>query len=237
MFSRYALYFVPQKNSLLHSMLTPLLGYDILHGIRVSQRAPQGIDTADWAEWTKVPAHYGVHATLKAPFSLRDTENLIPLRKCVQTLAERFTPLTLSPLALRYVEMEDNGFFALMLLQNTPELTALEKAAVTKPDHLRRPLSETEKSKRTGLCLQQEQYLNVWGYHRIFEFFAFHITLTGKIQDLEKRKTTEKALRKTLAPLLSEELRLDGISLCKQETQNTPFVQYHYYPFSSYPKE
>lgn len=68
---RCAFYWVPAPGSEEHRLLTPLLGRDILTGEAVPQIVPEGLTSASWADMTETAAHYGVHATLKAPFETK----------------------------------------------------------------------------------------------------------------------------------------------------------------------
>ena len=69
--ARYAVYYAPSAGDALHQAVTPLLGRDALGGLNVPQATPPGVDPVFWKAVTRVPAHYGLHATLKAPFELR----------------------------------------------------------------------------------------------------------------------------------------------------------------------
>ena len=69
--ARYAVYYAPSAGDALHQAVTPLLGRDALGGLNVPQATPPGVDPVFWKAVTRVSAHYGLHATLKAPFELR----------------------------------------------------------------------------------------------------------------------------------------------------------------------
>ena len=65
--ARYAVYYAPSAGDALHQAVTPLLGRDALGGLNVPQATPPGVNPVFWKGITRVPAHYGLHATLKAP--------------------------------------------------------------------------------------------------------------------------------------------------------------------------
>ncbi|MFI3270615.1 MAG: phosphonate C-P lyase system protein PhnG [Pseudomonadota bacterium] len=76
---RYAVYFAPNPQHclgmestsvVLHEVMTPLFGRDGLTGEAVPLCVPQGFTEKEWRSLVKTPAHYGLHATLKAPFEL-----------------------------------------------------------------------------------------------------------------------------------------------------------------------
>ena len=87
---RCAFYWVPAPGSEEHRLLTPLLGRDILTGETVPQIVPEGLDPASWAAMTETAAHYGVHATLKAPFETKPGVTDDDLRDAGRRIAGRF---------------------------------------------------------------------------------------------------------------------------------------------------
>ena len=75
MAARYALYYAPHKDEPLYRLMAPLFGRDCRDGSRLpgGPVAPAGVEHGLWTSLAKTPAHYGLHATLKAPFELRST--------------------------------------------------------------------------------------------------------------------------------------------------------------------
>ena len=179
---RCAFYWVPAPGSEEHRLLTPLLGRDILTGETVPQIVPEGLDPASWAAMTETAAHYGVHATLKAPFETKPGVTDDDLRDAGRRIAGRFSPIRTTPLELRYIPA-GGGFLALTPAKTDAPLQALERACVSEPDSLRAPIGEADIARRGPLPEAQARYLRTWGYHLVFEFFRFHITLSGSFED------------------------------------------------------
>ena len=179
---RCAFYWVPAPGSEEHRLLTPLLGRDILTGETVPQIVPEGLDPASWAAMTETAAHYGVHATLKAPFETKPGVTDDDLRAAGRRIAGRFSPIRTTPLELRYIPA-GGGFLALTPEKTDAPLQALERACVSEPDSLRAPIGEADIARRGPLPEAQARYLRTWGYHLVFEFFRFHITLSGSFED------------------------------------------------------
>ena len=69
---RYAIYYAAAPDTDLDRFGARLLGYDALSGKDLP--FPDGVlqMAPDWRELTRDPRKYGFHATLKAPFPLRD---------------------------------------------------------------------------------------------------------------------------------------------------------------------
>ena len=138
MSARYAVYYAPASTDALHQSVTPLLGYDALIGKNVPQITPPDVDAALWKVLTRVPAHYGLHATLKAPFELRHPGMENALLRAVE-VASRFLPFDAPSLSLAYLGKEERvlrtrGRGRCLLL------SFLERACVMDLDAFRAPL-------------------------------------------------------------------------------------------------
>lgn len=155
---RCAFYWVPAPGSEEHRLLTPLLGRDILTGETVPQIVPEGLDPASWAAMTETAAHYGVHATLKAPFETKPGVTDDDLRDAGRRIAGRFSPIRTTPLELRYIPA-GGGFLALTPAKTDAPLQALERACVSEPDSLRAPIGEADIARRGPLPEAQVRYL------------------------------------------------------------------------------
>ena len=68
MSARYAIYYVPAADSALGHVGQRWLGRDVFTGESISRRMTLGLPKARVDELTRSAAHYGLHATLKAPF-------------------------------------------------------------------------------------------------------------------------------------------------------------------------
>ena len=101
--ARYAVYYAPSAGDALHQAMTPLLGRDALGGLNVPQATPPGVDPVFWKAVTRVPAHYGLHATLKAPFELRHSGMDSQLLRSTGEVASRFLPFAIPSLSLAYL--------------------------------------------------------------------------------------------------------------------------------------
>lgn len=181
--ARYAVYYAPSAGDALHQAVTPLLGRDALGGLNVPQATPPGVDPVFWKAITRVPAHYGLHATLKAPFELRHSGMDSQLLRSTGEVASRFLPFEIPSLSLAYLGKEEKGFYALVPSTKCSLLSFLERACVMDLDAFRAPLKTEDVARRGHLSLEERSNLYMWGYHRVLDSFQFHITLTDGIAD------------------------------------------------------
>jgi 2'-5' RNA ligase len=217
--TRYAIYYVPAPESALWRFGSEVLGYDAYTCEAVAQWHPHGVSAKSWHAMTADPRLYGYHATLKAPFRLKEGSEEAQLVGSLEQFAARQTPVDLGKWIVKPIPSArpDNAFLALVPAAPPVELARLEEAVVKHFDALRAPLTEAEVAKRnpTRLSERQRAYLDTHGYPYVLEEFRFHMTLSGAI---------EKAGE--IGPLLAEhardtgvgpDLRLDRLGLFKQE--------------------
>ncbi|WP_302980265.1 DUF1045 domain-containing protein [Bilophila wadsworthia] len=231
--ARYAVYYAPSGGDALHQAVTPLLGRDALGGLNVPQATPPGVDPVFWKAITRVPAHYGLHATLKAPFELRHSGMDSQLLRSTGEVASRFLPFEIPSLSLAYLGKEEKGFYALVPSTKCSLLSFLERACVMDLDAFRAPLKTEDVARRGHLSLEERSNLYMWGYHRVLDSFQFHITLTDGIADAGLRALVGAGLRKALEGVLDAPLRIDALTLFKQENRNRPFSAVARLPFAN----
>jgi putative phosphonate metabolism protein len=219
MTARYAIYYCPEADAPLTHAAATFLGRDAFHR-PVDPRAPlPGLDNLDLDHLTADPRGYGFHATLKAPFELADG-------RCEEELVqalEAFCRVTASFTAP--IEVSDIGpFIALRLAAPCIEMDQLHRSCVTEFESFRAPLStaDLERRRRARLTVQQDLWLQQFGYPYIFDDFRFHMTLTGAIKDDGLRAKVVRALSDRFASFEGE-FRFETLALFKQETRQDPF--------------
>lgn len=227
---RYAIYYAPDSDSTLHTLLSSLLGRDALRNTPLQQAVLPGIAPELLQKLTATPAHYGVHATLKAPFYLLEgvTESLLLTR--VRELAAACRPFDTPPITLNLLEQ---SFFALTCVRPCPSLCALEMRFVMALDNLRAPLTPQDIARRGPLSVRQHQNLITWGYHKVLADFVFHISLSTAITDEQLVVQLEPVLRDYLHAVLHTQLHIQGVSVFKQHTAQSPFSLLEYVPFGT----
>ena len=179
MSARYAIYFSPAKHSPWWNFGAQWLGRDECDDKPLAQPVLTQIGLTDLNSITAEPRRYGFHATLKAPFHLRDGFSVDDLAQRVQALASRLRPVSLGPLQL--VTLGD--FVALTPLTATEELATLAAACVVELDDLRAPLTAEELARRRieQLSTREQELLRQYGYPYVLERFRLHFTLSGPV--------------------------------------------------------
>jgi putative phosphonate metabolism protein len=218
---RFAIYFVPAAGTALYRFGAAVHGYDCYTGEGVTRLRDVGLSEAEWAALTAEPRTYGFHATLKAPFRLRDEFDHDDLLADVRTLAASISNVpTIAPVVGLI-----GGFVAIVPRVASPALDRLAADCVTAFERFRLPMTEQERSKRlaAGLSPHQAANLNRWGYPYVFEEFRFHMTLTGRIGP-DRRQAVHALLQNEFARRCGDgPIRLDRLALVRQDRPNTPF--------------
>ena len=221
---RHAVYFAPHACSLLHRLVAPLLGRDALAGRDIPQVAPPGLAQAAWAELARQPAHYGLHATLKAPFELKPGLGAADLSRALAELAKDLGAVRLHSLHLARLGGPGRGFLALV-----PEPSAganlLAQTLVERLDWLRGPLSVFDIQRRSGLSGRLASQFLAWGYPYVFADFVCHFSLTGRCPSEALLEEARRALEQALKPVLGLDLMLDALSVFSQPDRQSPFAE------------
>ena len=225
MSGRYAIYFAPAHGSPWWRFGAGWIGRDERGDTALPQQPPPGFDGGSFGELTAEPRRYGFHATLKAPFRLREGAGEPLLRARLAAVASRLRALPVG----RLVPVWTEGFVALAPVQHDAALAALAAHCVTGLDELRAPLNAAEMARRRPEALDERgrQLLAEYGYPHVLERFRFHMTLTGPV-DIR----TAGDLVAHLAPRI-EDLNathppvLDRLCLFHQAAPDRAFVRIH----------
>lgn len=224
----------PHKDEPLYRLMAPLFGRDCRDGSRLpgGPVAPAGVEHGLWTSLAKTPAHYGLHATLKAPFELRSTSEgmLAALKNACRKVAERHASWLTAPLGLQRLPVHSGerqaSFLALVPRQgdsaSESAMAALERDCVTELDRFRAPLDQRDVERREPLSLDERRNLLRWGYHHVLDLFRFYITLTGPLPH-EGAEQVEAALNQYLEPVIDKPLAMDSVCLFCQADRALPF--------------
>lgn len=178
MSGRYAIYFAPARHSPWWAFGAHWLGRDEAGGQPLPPSCPEGMDAAAFQALTAEPRRYGFHATLKAPFRLRDRDGAALLQQ-LTVMARQLRPVPIGILVPVYMD----GFVALVPSARNPALDNLAALCVTELEALRAPLTPEELQRRRPETLDARgrELLERYGYPRVLERFRFHMTLTGPL--------------------------------------------------------
>jgi hypothetical protein len=158
---RYAVYFAPPPDS------------------AWAQFAECWFADSDFAKQTVEPRRYGFHATLKAPFRLKEGDSETLLR-AVTALAGRLRRVPMGVLVPVYMD----GFVALVPSVLNRALDAVAARCAIELDPLRAPLTPLEYARRQPekLDARGRELLDQYGYPYVLERFRFHMSLTGPVE-------------------------------------------------------
>lgn len=223
MTTRYAIYFAPARHTAWWRFGAHWLGRDEASGAELAQTAPVHLAAGEFERITAEPRRYGFHATLKAPFRLRDDVDESALLECVRWLARSLNPVLLEPL----VPVLLDGFVALVPASQNPALNALARECVTELDELRAPLTEAERARRRPeqLDARGRELLERFGYPLVLERFRFHMTLTGRIDATLAGQIVAQIARPVARLNADEPLVLDRLCVFVQPAPGAEFLR------------
>lgn len=179
MTKRYAVYFAPARDSAWWRFGAYWFGRDEVSGAALAQAAGPQASGTDLRRITAEPRRYGFHATLKAPFRLRDDVDERALLGRVAALVRGIKRVPLAPLVPVWMD----GFVALVPAHPIPALNVLAEACVTGLDDLRAPPGADDIARRRPeqMDARGRQLFERFGYPLVLERFKFHMTLTGRV--------------------------------------------------------
>lgn len=179
--------------------------------------------------WTQEPRLYGLHATLKPPFQLKNGTTPKGLDHAVRELARQQEPfgITLTCENLR-------GFLAWCAAdkRGRTRVQALGNTVIRELDGFRAPPTPSEIARRQPerLTPDEREMLMRWGYPYAFETFTFHITLTGRL-DESSLNAAHKQLSALSSPSMHAPMPIDAISIYVQPEPGAEFVVARHYGF------
>jgi putative phosphonate metabolism protein len=217
---RYAIYHVPADGAFAR-FGAALLGYDALTA-RDIDHPPAALDAFPaWRDLTAAPRTYGFHATLKAPFRLRDGHS----ETALVAAFDRFVAAPRTIPAIAPVVRAIGRFIAVVPETPVASLSQLADDCVTHFEPYRAPLTAQDRQRRlkSPLTPTQIAYLDLWGYPYVFDEFRFHMTLTGSLPAAEQ-DTVLTFLRHAFASLGLTSLAIGHVALLRQERSDARFA-------------
>lgn len=180
---RYAVYYAPAPRSALWRAGSEWLGWDAARGVTLLPPALPGGLLARLAPLTRRAAHYGWHATLKAPFRLADGVDEATLLQQVAALAATSTPFSLP---LQVGTLRDAT--VLRVAGDTAAIDALAERCVRQLLPLGAPAPD-----RPGLSPREAELHAAWGYPYVLDQFCFHLTLAQRSREPALQAAIERA--------------------------------------------
>lgn len=217
---RYAIYWVPPRDSRLWHAGTTWLGRDPETGARHDTPAVAGYTSECLRQHCEAARRYGFHATVKAPFQLAPGCTAAQLRRALAEFCEGHTAFTLPPLQV----MRLDEFAALVTSVHCALLNRLAFECTRSLDGFRAPLLPEELARRraVGLTPRQDQALLRWGYPYVGEEFRFHMTLTDRL-DVSDRDRLLPAISRWFAPALEADVQWYELALFGEPAPGADF--------------
>lgn len=180
---RYAVYYAPAPRSALWRAGSEWLGWDAARGVTLLPPALPGGLLARLAPLTRRAAHYGWHATLKAPFRLANGVDEAQLLQQVAALASTCAPFVLD---LQVGTLRDAT--VLCVAGDSTAIDALAERCVRQLLPLGEPAPD-----RPGLSPHEAELHAAWGYPYVLDQFCFHLTLAQRSREPALQTAIERA--------------------------------------------
>lgn len=218
---RYALYFAPAAHDPLNLKAAEWLGRDAFSKADFARAAEGGVSADELDALTADPRRYGFHATLKAPFHLREGRSEAELLDAMEAFAADTSAFDIPSMIVGQL----GHFFALVPNGLHPPLQQFAADVVETFEPFRAPLSEADIARRKpdGLSPRQRENLLRWGYPYVFDDFRFHMTLTGPVPE-PKAPAMASILADRFADFIERPMRIDGLALFVEPERGAPFL-------------
>jgi putative phosphonate metabolism protein len=220
---RFAIYYAPTPGTPLHRQGSFWLGRDAHTGEPLAQPDAEGLPRL-----TAEPRRYGFHATLKAPFALREGVGREALMRACAALAA-----DTAGFRVRLKVGQLDGFLALVPDGDAAPLQELAARCVRDLDGFRRPPTDYELARRRKAPLTARQDANLlrWGYPYVLEDFRFHMTLTERLEPGDAGRLSGAA-QSHFAAELDGPVMIDGLTLFQEPEPGAPFLALRHFPFT-----
>ncbi|PSH60961.1 hypothetical protein CU103_24945 [Phyllobacterium sophorae] len=213
---RFAIYYTPPQDHPLTVAASKWLGRDAFARENVVVGAGVGEPGI-----TSDPRRYGFHATLKAPFRLKEGTSVEALERALRGFAATISVCPIGHLRIDLI----GGFFALVPVHPLPTLRGFASRVVETFDRFRAPMDADDLKRRMSHQLDDVETTNLVtsGYPYVRDRFRFHMTLTDRVPE-EQRAGMRDRLDAVFQPYLSEDYHIDTLSLFVQEHRSADFV-------------
>lgn len=208
-FQRYAIYWVPEPGSALAKFGECWFANGSDSGTDLA-RETFGLPHTLACRATKAPSHYGIHATLKAPFRLRENTTEAELQGALEAFCAARRRVTGGPLKLSRFQ----GYLGLVLSNAAADADWLAEQCVILFDRFRAPLDETDRQRREigGMNPAEGAFFEAFGYPYVLSEFQFHVSLAGPLDEADL-EAVEAALGPPLRSFEQEPLRIESLCL------------------------
>ena len=221
---RYAIYFAGEPQGELWTLGSQWLGRCAMNLHTLSNLEINNLNPGLRLRMTQQPRRYGWHATLKAPFRLKDSLSVEFLIAELKNLALELSVFDLPIMEVKHLR----NFLALAPVVSQDGVHTIGVAAQKCVEYLHElsePLTESEISFRNQLNLssREETLMKQWGYPYTKELYQFHFTLSDGFEVFNNFEINEitQAAKKWFN--FYQPLQFDRISLFVEEAKGQDF--------------
>jgi hypothetical protein len=221
---RYGVYYAPERGGALDRFGAAWLGRDNETGLPVPPVLPGALPPDEWRAATESPRRYGFHGTLMPPFTPLPDINEAGIIARLVSLAGALPPFDLASLSVRVI-----GTFLALVPAEQVRLGEVAEACLRAMTPLRVPATseENEARRSPNLTPAQNRLLDEWGYPYVLSEFRFHMTLTGRVEDSDRRARLADILSGLAAPVTGRPRPVRELCLFHQPDRSAPFRLIH----------
>lgn len=221
MAGRYAVYYAPEQGSDFERFGAAWLGRNAVTGGSVEQAELPGLSRDGLRDLTTSPRFYGFHGTLVPPMALGAKRTRQEFLDRVGELARMQEPFEMGPLTVREI-----GSFIALVPADQARLAGLAEAVLRGLHGYREPPLAAEKRRHlaTDLSQRQKQLLEIWGYPYVLDEFRFHITLTDRVRNTNKRAKLVERISRYAVGIVGQSHPVRELCVFHQPDRQSPFV-------------
>lgn len=224
---RVAIYFAPAPETALWRAGSSWLGRDAAGDGRQPAALEAEIGDAAAEDILAAPRRYGFHATLKAPFAIREPYGFDDVTEALREVAREIAAF---PVQLKIGAL--SGFLALLPDDGEGRLSALADTVLEAFDPYWARLEGADFARRAaGLNTAQMRLLERWGYAHVKDHFRFHMTLTDRLSREEAERVTPLA-EAHFGPVLATPVRIDRLALFVEAEAGADFLIHQSLPLT-----
>ncbi len=214
-FARYAIYYTPQPGSALASFGRSWFGR-ANDGATLQAFSASGLPGSGFAKIPATPGRYtGLHALLRAPFTLRDDLGLDTLKSRLVSFAARREAVETGPLTLARA----GRYLVLRPVEPRPALDGLAAQCVRAFEEFAAEDHASDDNRH--LSDYQRVLLRSFGHPPVTSEYRFSIALAGPL-DAAHLERVSQALWPVMEEICATGVTVDGLSLFGDSGGRTP---------------
>ncbi|MGH6736591.1 MAG: DUF1045 domain-containing protein [Methyloceanibacter sp.] len=216
-FARYAIFYTPRPGTALAAFGRSWFGR-ANDGVTLQAFSAAGLSGSGFAKIPHAPGRYtGLHATVRAPFALRDGVGLDELKSRLIAFAARREAVETGPLTLA----RSGRYLVLRPVEPRPALDWLAAQCVNAFEDFPVSPDDEDGDDVRHLTDHQRLLLKSFGHPHVMSEYRFSITLTGPLDKAHMDRVSQ-ALWPVIEEICASGVTVDGLSLFGDAGGRTP---------------